>query len=107
MAMDGNRLGDAITDYLAGLNPNATGAHLARLRVRWRAIASFIVSEITTHADVLPSAHTGLALNNPTGQKLIVPASGLLDSHGLPCSGVATTGTTSVLKIIEGKGSVA
>lgn len=106
MALDGDRLGDAIAIALAATNPRATGVHLDRMKNRWRIVAHKIIEEIQDHADVLPAAHAGLALNNPVDQHLSVPALGILDSFGGQCTGIATTGVTSILKVIEGKGSV-
>lgn len=53
MAMDGNDLGDEITDFIlgyAGIAPNGTDE--ARWREIWRGIATKIVSHIQSRADI-------------------------------------------------------
>jgi hypothetical protein len=76
------------------------------MREVWKLITKDAQDEFRDNADVLPVAHTGDNLNNPEGQELAVPALGLLDSHGLPCTGEADTGTTSAPQDIVGKGSI-
>ncbi len=52
MAMDSDRLGDAILAALVSLNPDINGNEQNRLRPYWRAIAAEIIEEIQDHAVV-------------------------------------------------------
>lgn len=77
MALNSTRLRDsivskieAITDFpVTGQNPI-----IQDKRVIF-AIADAIVEEIVANADVLPMAHTGTGLQNPSGQPVTVDTS--------------------------------
>lgn len=53
---------------------------------------------LLNHVDVLPVALSGLPLNNPIGQVVLIPSTA---APGLP-----STGATSALSDITGKGSI-
>lgn len=53
---------------------------------------------LLANVDVLPTALSGTNLNNPTGQPVVIPSTG---EPGSP-----SAGSTSVLSIISGKGSI-
>jgi hypothetical protein len=99
MALDGNRLGDAIVTVLTsvyGSPPPMTADEIAQLRTSWRAIAGAIVAEITANADVLPAAHSGESLSSPAGQP----------STGADPQGGVVDSTTDGDVTIVGKGSI-
>lgn len=74
MALDGNRLGDAILAALDALNPDAGTIPVAmqdKRRAAMRAIGGAIVSEVTTNGRVTVAATVPAAI-----PVQVVPASG-------------------------------
>lgn len=98
MALVGNDLGDLIVTALQSVDGSMNADQIAQLRSAWRAVAGAIVTYVQTNADVLPSAHSGPALNNPAGQAVNIPVTS--------APGLASTGATSALENIAGKGSI-
>jgi hypothetical protein len=108
MALNPIPIGDAIAEYLYQNSIVAPGTpvSLAQIKTIWENVMTLIYNDIKDNMDVVPTAHSGPNLNNPAGQPLQVPALGIIDSTDHPCTGESTTGTTSALQDIQGKGSV-
>lgn len=90
MALDGNRLGDAILAALDTLNPDAAAIPAevqAKRRAAMRAIGGAVVAEITGHAAVTVHATV------PAGIAVAVtPATGI-GATSAPSTADTTTGT--------------
>jgi len=73
MAMDKDRLGDAIVDTILAINPIAPSAsEETTLRTFWKAIASEIIDEIKDNMDItttvsIPNAQSGATTLPGTG----------------------------------------
>lgn len=99
MALDGNRLGSAVAAAIQGFGivagPQITTSQLEQI---WQAVFREDVTEYKSFADILPASHGGLALNNPTGQPVLIPSTA---SPGSPSSGA-----TNAPQVIAGTGSI-
>lgn len=100
MALNPVPIGDAIATYLFQ-NPvvaPGTSPGLPELKQIWEHVMTLIYNDIKATMDVLPAGRSGLGLQNPTGQAVVIP---ITSAPGTP-----SNGATSAPESLIGMGSV-